>query len=470
MIALLCIAASGVAFFFSLNHGEVWPLAWIAPVPVLWFAFGPAKRAQVFAVCWAAYALGATNILSAYAGELPLPVLLLIIGGPALYFAFSATLARFVFSRLGAVPAMLAFAASWTAFDYLVGLGRDGTAPSPAYSQVGAPAMIQLASIFGLWIVTFLLGLVPAGIALSLRKRTLLPAGLALLALVTNAGYGAWRLSHSGEGAITRIGLAGDDSVSAAATMKRPELALAAASDYAYAAQSLAQIGARFIVFPEKVARLMAPATRDAVDAILRDAARRTQATIVIGFDDRIGTPRNEARVYAPDGSPPAIYDKRHFVGGLEDIFVPGAGPVALGQRTDVEICKDMDYPRMLRTDSRTFHPTLLLVPAWDFDADRWWHARLAIMRGVEDGFALARSAKDGLLTLTDAEGRMKTRAATVPRDMVTRVADVRRGPGETLYLKIGDVFAWASIALALLLIGGALARPRSGEKATPPR
>jgi hypothetical protein len=34
---------------------------------------------------------------------------------------------------------------------------------------------------------------------------------------------------------------------------------------------------------------------------------------------------------------------------------------------------------------------TLMLVPAWDFNADGWLHARMAVLRGVEGGYAIVR-------------------------------------------------------------------------------
>ena len=113
-----------------------------------------------------------------------------------------------------------------------------------------------------------------------------------------------------------------------------------------------------------------------------------------------------------------------------------------------------MDFPATLRADAVTAHPTLLAVPAWDFGGDGWWHARLAILRGVENGFALARAANDGLLTLTDAYGRVVALKPSADGGMVTLVGDLPRGPGRTLHQTIGDGFAWACIAGTLLLLG----------------
>src|SRR5262249_17775657 len=216
--------------------------------------------------------------------------------------------------------------------------------------------------------------------------------------------------------------------------------------------KTLSAEGANLVVFPEKVAQL-ADVTRNRVESVLRVAALDARTSIVVGFDDRVAEPRNEALIFTPDGAVPAVYYKRHFVGGLEDIFVPGDAPLSLGDRTNIAICKDMDYPRMIRADSTRLHPTLLLAPAWDFDRDRWWHARLAIMRGVEDGFALARAAKDGLLTLSDAEGRVVAMKRSDTRGMVTLIGNLARGPGDTPYLHIGDVFAWFCVAVSVLLL-----------------
>ncbi len=106
----------------------------------------------------------------------------------------------------------------------------------------------------------------------------------------------------------------------------------------------------------------------------------------------------NDALIFTPDAAAPRTYMKRHFVKGLEDEYKPGPGNFTLANRTGVAICKDMDYPAMLRADQRAGHPTLLAVPAWDFYADALAHTKPAIMRGVENGGLLARSARDSLL------------------------------------------------------------------------
>jgi apolipoprotein N-acyltransferase len=90
----------------------------------------------------------------------------------------------------------------------------------------------------------------------------------------------------------------------------------------------------------------------------------------------------------------------------------------------------------------------LMLVPAWDFNLDRAWHGHIAIMRGVEDGFSIVRAAKDGFLTVTDDRGRIlaETRSNSAP--FATLIAEVPAAHDKTLYLIMGDWFAWLALAI----------------------
>ena len=65
-----------------------------------------------------------------------------------------------------------------------------------------------------------------------------------------------------------------------------------------------------------------------------------------------------------------------------------------------VAICKDLDFPPLGREYGNR-GVGLLFVPAWDFNVDGWYHSRMAIMRGVESGFSIARVAKQGLHTVS---------------------------------------------------------------------
>jgi apolipoprotein N-acyltransferase len=87
----------------------------------------------------------------------------------------------------------------------------------------------------------------------------------------------------------------------------------------------------------------------------------------------------------------------------------------------------------------------------------------MAILRGVESGYAIARSARNGVLTVSDAYGRVTAQAPSGPQTAYN-VGLPSSGPAPTPYARIGDVFGWSMLGLAGLLIAWSIwARRRRG-------
>lgn len=460
MIAIVCAALTAAGFFFSIGLGEQWWLAWLAPIPVLWFAFGDTKGWQALLAAWAGYALGSANVLEAYAGILPTVVLVLGLTVPSLLFALAVLGGRLVARTVTPLAGVLAFAALWTAFDFLISFNSGGGSVStPATAEVFVPVLAQSASLVGVWGITFLLGLVSAGLALSLRQRTILPAAIALAVFAANAAFGYARMSAPTE--TLRVALIDTDAMQRAAESNNQKDTADTVDAYVRAIGALKGKGIRLIVLPEKLAIAQA-AWQPALKAKLSGAARAVGATLVAGFDARDAQGSyNVSWAFSPSGGEPTIYTKRKLVPGLETIYTIGPGPLALANGIGLEICKDMDFQAMIRVDMAATRPVLLAVPAWDFVADGSSHARVAIMRSIENGVPMARSARNGLLALNDRYGRVVAMAVTGGPDFKTLVGDLPlngRG-GNTLYDRIGDVFGWLCLAIGLALSGLGLAR-----------
>jgi apolipoprotein N-acyltransferase len=95
-----------------------------------------------------------------------------------------------------------------------------------------------------------------------------------------------------------------------------------------------------------------------------------------------------------------------------------------------------------------------MLVPAWDWEGpNAVLHERMAFVRGVENGFAMARSAKTGFVTAHDAYGHTIASSSTFAKDPAIIVADVPLGPGSTLYSEFGEWFGWLCLAASLLIL-----------------
>jgi apolipoprotein N-acyltransferase len=180
-----------------------------------------------------------------------------------------------------------------------------------------------------------------------------------------------------------------------------------------------------------------------------------TRAAIVVGLVRLTSSDAfNSSRFYSPDGKLEANYDKHHLIPGVEP-EKPGHKRVILDQpsgRWGLEICKDMDFPQLSR-EYATDGAHVMLVPAWDFNLDGWLHSRMAVLRAVENGFALARSARNGLLTLSDKHGRIIAETATVPGRFVSISGKLNVAREETLYALTGDWFAWLCVATFVVLV-----------------
>jgi apolipoprotein N-acyltransferase len=97
---------------------------------------------------------------------------------------------------------------------------------------------------------------------------------------------------------------------------------------------------------------------------------------------------------------------------------------------------------------------SVLWVPAWDFDRDGWLHSRMAMMRAVELGCPMMRTARGGRITITDSRGRVLSEAITEGNRQASLLAPVAFEAGPTLYQQWGDWFGWVNlIALACLAL-----------------
>ena len=194
------------------------------------------------------------------------------------------------------------------------------------------------------------------------------------------------------------------------------------------------------------------PKLRKAVAGAASRASNQVWLVAGLGVDN--GTERrNEAWWFAPDGRLVTNYLK-HFMAPPEREFVAGDEfPVndIDGVRYGVAICKDMHFASLGRGFGAARRARVMLVPAWDFDADAWMAANMTKMRGIENGYVVVRSSRNGLLSISDGlrarAGRGAQRAAA--RYHAVRHGGGRRSASTTLYTRIGDLLGWLCVVAA---------------------
>lgn len=457
MGTLLAIALSACAYYFSTGLGTLWPLAWAAPVPVLIVAFRSSWRVAAVAA-FAAYFIGSLNLFTYLAAVMPVLLVGVGLGATALVFTGAVLAARATAHRLPGWAAALAFPAAWTTYEFLFSrVSPHGTALSLAYSQTDFLALLQIASVTGIWCITFAATLVPSAIAVAYVRRRLSPLAPAAVVLVLVLGFGAVRLQTAPKQPEVRVGLAATDhGLEKAFQTDDPAYALDVARAYADRVARLAAQGAQVVVLPEKFVGVTST-DGDAIRQVFSRAARAGRVTLIAGFNRFTPKPpHNTAVVFAPDGQVVLEYEKHHMLPGPETGYVVGHAPglfAAPGAQWGVAICKDMDFPAWSRRYGRQ-GVRMLAVPAWDFVRDARLHSRMAVVRGVEQGFSIARTAQQGSLTVSDAYGRILGEASSSGIPDALLVANIPAGPGGTIYTRWGDWFGWACV----ILLGGLLA------------
>lgn len=336
-----------------------------------------------------------------------------------------------------------------------------GAAGSLAYSQMDALPVIQLAALGGVPLIVFVV-LLPGsllGVWIARRRvRGLRVSAAAVAALFAVAGlFAGLRLSASPTSRHVPSTLIVTDRFDGEPKdwntvwrVYQPQIAAHAA------------IGG-VTVLPEKIALLEGATISEAMQD-MRASAMAARTTLVVGGETHAdGVYRNRALIAAPDGSLRA-YDKQRLVPGFEARDTPGTTPLEVqvaAQTMGVAICKDMHIPSIGRDYAQT--AAFMAVPAWDFQGawgqDGWMGARMTMMRGIESGYAIARSARNGDLGLYDAYGRVIAEAPSSEQISVVQ-AFLPAGQVATLYARLGDAFGWLCCLLLAAAIVALRVRP----------
>jgi apolipoprotein N-acyltransferase len=472
-IPVLLAAGLGSAalFYFGTGLHPIWWTLWLAPVPVL--AIAPRlHRAGAFLLVSIAWLLGEMNQWNylRHVIELPLRLIIPFFVIAAVVFGLGVLFVRSFLRRGSVLLAALAFPVYWVTCEYLNAMASPhSTWGNLAYTQMDFLPLIQIASVTGLWGISFIVflfagaaGALLSGVGKAWQRGALAICVGAVICAVF--GFDEWRLQSNTASQSVAVTLIARD-VPMRLYLGSEEQALELLREYGDEIRRVTPTGTNAVVLPEKIARVSESAL-PGVDAQFSSAASAARAAIVLGIVRK--TPSgaiNSSRFYSGDGKLEANYDKHHLIPGVEP-EKPGDKRVLVDQpsgRWGLQICKDMDFPKLSRQYAAE-GADLLLVPAWDFKVDRWLHARMAVLRAVENGFALGRSARNGLLTLADNRGRILMELPTASGRFVSVSGNVNVGREETFYTRSGDWFAWfCAGALVILLAYRVFARSPVG-------
>ncbi|MES2298797.1 MAG: nitrilase-related carbon-nitrogen hydrolase [Pseudomonadota bacterium] len=449
--------AAGTALRFVVGLHPVWQLTWLAPAALLWLAYRSNRRDACWSVALAAL-IGVSANFPYFHLVMPLPAAIGVTLALAALWTGAVLMARRLVLRYQHWWTVLVYPVAWTAFDTLMAAFLpDGNFSSLAYSQCELLPLMQMASLCGVPGIVFLVSLLPSALAFAASRglRAALPPLCMSAALLAAAlAFGQARLQQAAPSATLAIGLVAiDDAIGPKASAPYVSAIWA---QYDRHVAALAAQGARIVLLPEKIA-VLTPAQQQQWQQHLRALAAAHHIWLVAGVGtDTDGKRLNLAWMFAPDGTLAANYQKQH-VAPPEREFIRGdqfALREVEGFAAGLAICKDMHFASLGRGYALR-QARVMLVPAWDFELDAWYAAHLSAVRGIEGGYAVVRAARDGLLTVSDAQGRFLAQADSAGMPGAALLARLPLAPAApTLYSRIGDLVGWLCVGAAALMLG----------------
>jgi apolipoprotein N-acyltransferase len=457
------VITSGLCWYFANDlSGNYWYLLWVAPVPVLITSFRSSAKGS-FAAAFIAYLVGRLSWLPYLLAVLPVALAVFFTILLPLIFALIVLLTRKIVLRSRNGWSAFALPVFWCLFEFLsFKFSPDGTAGSISYTQSNFLPVVQIASVTGILGISFLVTLFPSAIAVGSHfrfRRMKRSLGVVFLFIFISIVFGIIRLnSGSSSQAELTAGLAVLDEKFHSET-DHPDTANERRTANLYAAEisRLAQQGVQLVVLPEKIVNTI-PATGTTIKNIFLNAAISDHVAIVAGYTQftNDNARQNRALVISAKGELLSDYQKVNlFEGETRSGFIPGNDISVFDLHniaSGVAICKDMDYSGFIRKYDKN-NPLVMYVPAWDFIRDGWLHSRMAILRGVENGYAIVRTARQGELTISDHRGNVLYEASCTNNKAATLTGKFPLVATKTIYSQFGDGFGYLIAITAAVFI-----------------
>lgn len=497
---------SGSLLALAYPGWEISVLAWVALAPLM-LAAGRERSAPravglgvvagtlfFFATSW--WLTYSPITYADFSPPLAYFLLLLVTIFFSLFFGLFACTVNFLVRRLGP-NAMLAAPLVWVATEWLrmvaTGVGWNFL----GYSQAFQPALVQLASVGGVYAVSLVVAAPSAALAYSAlapsRRAAWRVLTATLAVVVANIGYGAASLASiaPSAGGLPVVAIQPNLPISLLGAEAREAFAGSFGVLDRLGREELARANAppvpapALVVWPEMPVDFVYDREPELQRFVSSLATSRGDYVLFNTIGDAGTGYSNRAMLVGPRGAAAARYDKIRLlpfgeyvpmravipfvdrVPALVHDFVPGVGAQLLdvdGARVGMAICFESAFPQLSR-DARRAGATGLV----NITNDAWFgrtpmprqHLAHAVMRSVETRTEQLRVTNSGYSARIDAAGRVvdstglfveASRRWVLPREPVA---------AEPLYSRFGDWLPAACALAALVLVAVPLVRPR---------
>jgi apolipoprotein N-acyltransferase len=448
----------------------------------------------------------------------PLPVLIII-----LLIITAKSLVPYLVDRLSGTQAKgflgtLVFPAAFVAMEYLNVMENGDVWGSIANTQYQFLAIQQIASVFGIWGVSFLIAWF-ASLANWMSEHKWSWARIKTGGIMAGAIYflvvtfGIIRISQAGYSEAEKVMIGGvtlDNSniiesmyhdefgktitISPELSQTSPELqeanrAMVPFIEDPFAGKfknvrreinanldllfdktrQLADQGAKIVVWSEAIG-LTLNTWEDSVVERARKMAEDKQIYLFISlgvinpgpFDPERLLLVNKTVTLTPEGEIANVYLKSNPIPfaeqeyGSDDIIPVIESPYG---RLSPVICYDADFPEFLKQTDQ-IGTDILMVPSGDWKAIDPYHAYMSRLRGIENGISVVRPVSRATSIATDPYGRSLGSSDFYTSEEKSFMAGVPMKGVNTLYNQIGDLLPYLALVLTAFILLEILLKP----------
>lgn len=417
-----------------------------------------------------------------------------VAGGIGLIFFLPFVIDKFIYQKISGFIATLIFPLAWTTTEFIgFTFSPFGTWGSLAYTQYGNLPFMQIASITGIYGLTFLITWFASALNWvwekkfewsKIRKGVGIYVGIIVAVLLYGGTYLMFLSPKSNE-----VKVAGVQSDIAEEILK-PVVDKINTGDLSreiwdtyfsktniivddlFAKSEIAaKSGARMIAWSENPVMI-----RQKEESRLikkgQKFARQSQAYLVMNYSINLSDDPRKAPaekfwsdrtvIISSSGDVLSTYRKTILVPGMEATLAVSGNDQArvvdtpYGRITSL-ICFDNDFPSFVRRQVGGKGVDILFDPSGDWKGLEPFHTNMMAYRAIENGFSVVRVTSSGLSAVYDYQGRTLATMDYFKTNDKVFIAHVPQKGIKTIYSQIGDVFAWLAIVGLVILIGFSL-------------
>jgi apolipoprotein N-acyltransferase len=470
--------AAGLATSLAFPPVGAWPIAFVGVAPLLVLLRDRTiGRGAVLGLCFGVGMFGATLYWIFLFGALAWGALVLMSAASIAAFAALATL---IVRRDRPIWSALGIAAAWTAIDWLRAMWPLGgfSWANLGTSQVDDGSLVRLASVTGVWGVTFVVVLVNAAVASSIARRG--RGGwprIAVVAVAVAAVFGPALIplpAATGD-PVTIAAVQVDVRAPAGTSPVQEDLTVARRNVEEFRTLASQRPPPDLAVWGEGALDPGALADRATVESVRAAiAAVGVPTTVGAVVNDPDGTQRTSALAFDKSGDLVDRYDKVHLVpfgeyvpwrqhlswiGAIKQIPVdrtPGTSVHTITQpglpSYGTPICFENAFPDIERTMVRE-GAQFFVVPvnnaSYGFTAAADQHLEMSRMRAVETGRWVVDAAVSGISAFIDTDGRVISDTELFVPGILR--GQVRPSTAWTVYVRYGDWFPVVCVVMVAM-------------------